>query len=79
METYNKPDTAQPGDITVELTGLVEAGWNEQQIARLARLRATYSTTSDGLAGVPANSLTRAEQQHLAFTSWLYHHGRLVS
>jgi hypothetical protein len=67
----------QTDDITTELAKLIAVGWSETQIARLARIRATYSQTSDELnAGVLQS---KTEQNRMAFARWLYSVGRMTS
>jgi hypothetical protein len=76
METENIYCTTSPEDITSQLANLIEAGWNEQQIARFARMRATYDAVTDEFrTGEAAN----VDKHRLAFASWLYRQGRLVS
>src|SRR4051812_45381439 len=67
METEKCAYTAQTNNVMNELASLVENGWNEQQIARLARLRATYRCTTDTLAKEAVNFLSKTDQQHLIF------------
>ena len=63
-------------DITNHLSNLIESGWTEQQIAKFARMRATYGHTTDVLT--PA-ALISADERKLNFARWLYNTGRLVS
>lgn len=63
-------------DTTVELAKLLESGLNENQIARMVRLRATYNHTSDEL---PPVAFTKDEEGHLAFLRWLHQTGRVIS
>ena len=76
METENITCTVQERDITELLSSMIEAGWTEHQIVRFARMRATYAN-----ATVESKKLDTAniEQNRLAFVSWLYSQGRLVS
>ena len=68
----NEPST----DLTSHLSNLIEAGWTEQQIAKFARMRATYSPVNDVLT--PA-AMISADKNRLDFARWLYNNGRLVS
>jgi hypothetical protein len=75
METENIFCGTQE-DITSQLSKLIEAGWTEQQIARFARMRAAYATNQDAFKRPETGN---PEQDRLAFASWLYRQGRLVS
>ena len=78
MESEKTLYTEQTDDVTLELARLVAAGWNERQIARLARLRATYSHTSDEVSVEVAAPLN-PDSDKLTFMRWLYNSGRIES
>ncbi|HEX2916567.1 MAG TPA: hypothetical protein VH186_37755 [Chloroflexia bacterium] len=54
-------------DIAYKLHGLLDDGWSEEQIVKLARMRAVYRQTRD-MSRIPAS---------LAFARWLYQNGKL--
>lgn len=78
MESEKTVYEEKAEDVTLELARLVAAGWNERQIARLARLRAIYAQTSDEVEVAIVTPLTPDENK-LAFVRWLYSSGRLES
>jgi uncharacterized protein with ParB-like and HNH nuclease domain len=77
MNSENMMYIKQTEDVPTILANLMAAGWNETQIAQLARRRATYSQTSDELNAVVSYSKT--EQNRMAFMRWLYSVGRMTS
>jgi hypothetical protein len=76
MNSENTTPTTREVDMTVELARLVEAGWDEAQIAVFARRRATYGLTPDDPESVPAK-INVAERNRLEFVRWLVQNGRL--
>lgn len=76
MGNENTLYQAEAKDSTTELARLLESGLNERQIARMVRLRATYSHTSDDL---DQSKFSKTEENGLAFMRWLRDTGRLES
>jgi|SwirhisoilCB3_FD_contig_31_1759208_length_356_multi_3_in_0_out_0_1 hypothetical protein len=76
-ENTSPTPTTPEKDVTVELARLVDAGWDEAQIASFARQRATYGLTPDDPDYAPAKQLSGLERQRLEFARWLYQNGRL--
>lgn len=76
MNSENTAPYTPEGDVTVELARLVDAGWDEAQIAVFARRRATYGLTPDDPESVPAK-ITAADRNRLEFARWLVQNGRL--
>jgi GrpB-like predicted nucleotidyltransferase (UPF0157 family) len=69
---------AEQADTATQFAKLLAAGLTERQIARFVRLRATYPQTSDEIH-TQDETLSRDEQNRLAFMRWLRDNGRLVS
>lgn len=78
MEAPKSDYAGKNVDITHELSNLVTLGWNERQIARLARMRAGYRQNGDRV-NVPPVLLNQDEHKHLTFVRWLYEADRLKS
>lgn len=76
MNSENTVPTTREVDVTVELARLVDAGWDEAQIAIFARRRATYGRTPDDPESVPAK-VSVEERNRLEFARWLVQNGRL--
>ena len=76
MNSENTTPSSPEVDVTVELARLVDAGWDESQIAIFARRRATYGLTPDDPESVPAK-VTAADRNRLEFARWLVQNGRL--
>lgn len=76
MNGENTIPSTRETDITVELTRLVEAGWDEAQIAMFARRRATYGLSPEDPEAVPAK-VSVAEKNRMEFARWLVQNGRL--
>ena len=76
MGTGHTKLAGQAGNVISELTELVNQGWTQQQISRLAQMRGSYSRTGERLSKAPI-SFRPEEQDHLAFVQWLYHNGRI--
>jgi hypothetical protein len=76
MNSENTTPYTPESDVTVELARLIDAGWDESQIAMFARRRATYGLTPEDPESVPTK-VTAAEKQRLEFARWLYQNGRL--
>ena len=76
MNGENTIPTTRETDITVELARLVEAGWDEAQIAMFARRRATYGLSPEDPESVPAK-VSAADKNRMEFARWLYQNGRL--
>ena len=76
MNSENTIPTTGEVDITVELARLVEAGWDENQIAMFARRRATYGLYPEDPESLPVK-VSAAEKQRLEFARWLYQNGRM--
>ncbi len=78
MERPKSDCAGQTVDVTHELSILVKLGWNERQIAGLARMRASYRKNQDCI-NVPPMFLNKDEQKHLTFVRWMYEANRLKS
>ncbi len=76
MNNENTAPYTPEGDVTVELARLIDAGWDETQIAMFARRRATYGLSPEDPESVPTK-VSIAEKQRLEFARWLYQNGRL--
>lgn len=78
MNTENTSQPTREVDMTVELARLVDAGWDETQIALFARQRATYGLTPDDPEYAPVK-ISAAERKRLEFARWLYQNGRITA
>ncbi len=76
MNNENTAPYTPEGDVTVELARLIDAGWDETQIAMFARRRATYGLSPEDPESVPTK-VSAAAKQRLEFARWLYQNGRL--
>ena len=76
MNSENTAPTTREVDMTVELARLVDAGWDEAQIAVFARRRAIYGLTPDDPESIPAK-ISVEERNRLEFARWLVQNGRL--
>ena len=65
-------------ELTEQLAELLKAGWSEQDIVRLARMRACYARSEYNLILSPTNS-NFSLYSHLSFARWLYQNKRLFS
>ncbi|OJW01845.1 MAG: hypothetical protein BGO39_28245 [Chloroflexi bacterium 54-19] len=70
--SYRRPNP----DIAAALKNLVEAGFNEKEIAAFARLRARYAQIPDHIQDYPT-VLSKQEITNLSFYRWLVQKGRL--
>ncbi|HEX2916123.1 MAG TPA: hypothetical protein VH186_35515 [Chloroflexia bacterium] len=68
---------AEGNDVTTQLAKLVDAGWNEAQIAKMARMRASYGQTRDIPREELPEELSTEDQNHLEFIRWLHQNGRI--
>lgn len=76
MSSENTTPYTPESDVTVELARLVDAGWDEAQIAVFARRRATYGLTPDDPENVPAK-VSVEERNRMEFARWLVQNGRI--
>ena len=65
-------------ELTEQLAELLKAGWSEQDIVRLARMRASYARCEYDRILSPTNG-NFSLYSHLSFTRWLYQNKRLFS
>ena len=61
-----------------QLAGLLKAGWSEQDIVHLARMRACYARREYDRILSPTNG-NFSLYSHLSFARWLYQNKRLFS
>lgn len=65
-------------DLAEQLAALIDAGWNEGDIVRFARLRVNYARGEyDAIASPSSGNFSG--YAHLSFVRWLYHNQRLFS
>ncbi|MDB5079545.1 MAG: hypothetical protein JWP00_1469 [Chloroflexi bacterium] len=76
MTNENTSSPTPEVDVTVELARLVDAGWDEAQIAQFARRRATYGMSAEDPECAPTK-VSSAERLRLEFARWLYQNGRI--
>ena len=65
-------------DLAEQLAELLKAGWSEQDIVRLARMRACYTRREYDRILSPTNG-NFSLYSHLSFARWLYQNKRLFS